>query len=177
MAVTKKERELTPSEGAELIYDLSARDGILGMDQVKDALLKIQPHQRSTHHIGVDNENWRLAITDTDWMLGLIEIRRAYNVVTVEIVIGSRRKLLCSGGDGTINHMADDLDEMIQKALESLKINAISTTVTDGSSNELEPTRAGIHPRPSIPGYTWSHTTMYSPFALRHTMVRTGGTQ
>ena len=77
--------------------------------------------------------------------------------------------------DGTINHIADDLDEMIQKALESLKINAISTTVTDGSY-ELEPTRAGIHPRPSIPGYTWSHTSIYSPFALRHIMVRTGGT-
>lgn len=107
-------------------------------------------------------------------MLGLIEIRRAYNVVTVEIVIGSRRNLLCSGGDGTINHMVDDLDELIQKALESLKINAINTTVTDGSY-ELESTRAGIHPVPSIPGYTWSHTSMYSPFSLRHTMVRTGG--
>lgn len=169
-----QERELTPYEIADISYDLSVRDGILGLDQVKDALRKIQPHQRSTHHIGVDYENWRLAITDTDWMLGLIEIRRAYNVVTVEIFIGSRRKLLCSGGDGTINHMVDDLDELIQKALESLKINAINTTVTDGSC-ELEPTRAGIHPVPSIPGYTWSHTSMYSPFALRHTMVRTGG--
>ena len=105
----------------------------------------------------------------------IADIRRDYNVVTVDIVIGSRRKLLCSGGDGTINHMADDLDEMIQKALESLKINAISTTVYEGS-RELGPERAGIHPAPSIPGYTLSHSSTYSPFALRHIMVRTGGT-
>lgn len=170
-----QERELTPHEIADISYDLSVRDGILGLDQVKDALRKIQPHQRSTLHIGVDYENWRLAVTDTDWMLGLIDIRRDYNVVTVDIVIGSRRKLLCSGGDGTINHMADDLDEMIQKALESLKINAISTTVYEGS-RELGPERAGIHPAPSIPGYTLSHSSTYSPFALRHIMVRTGGT-
>lgn len=170
-----QERELTPHEIADISYDLSVRDGILGLDQVKDALRKIQPHQRSTLHIGVDYENWRLAITDTDWMLGLIDIRRDYNVVTVDIVIGSRRKLLCSGGDCTINHMADDLDEMIQKALESLKINAISTTVYEGS-RELGPERAGIHPAPSIPGYTLSHSSTYSPFALRHIMVRTGGT-
>ena len=77
--------------------------------------------------------------------------------------------------DGTINHMADDLDEMIQKALESLKINTISTTVTDGSY-ELAPKRAGIHTAPSIPGYTWTHSSTYSPFVLRHTLVRTGGT-
>ena len=170
-----QERELTPHEIADISYDLSVRDGILGLDQVKDALRKIQSHQRSTHHIGVDYENWRLAITDTDWMLGLIHIRRDYNVVTVDIVIGSRRKLLCGGGDGTINHMADDLDEMIQKALESLKINAISTTVQEGS-RELGPERAGIHPAPSIPGYTLSHSSTYSPFVLRHTLVRTGGT-
>ena len=126
-----QERELTPYEIADISYDLSVRDGILGLDQVKDSLRKIQPHQRLIHHIGVDYENWRLAI----------------------------------------NHM---VDELIQKALESLKINAINTTVTDGSY-ELESTRAGIHPVPSIPGYTWSHTSMYSPFALRNTMVRTGG--
>ena len=129
-----QERELTPYEIADISYDLSVRDGILGLDKVKDSLRKIQPHRRSTHHIGVDYENWRLAI----------------------------------------NHMVDDLDDLIQKALESLKINAINTTVTDGSY-ELDPTRAGIHSVPSIPGYTWSHTSMYSPFVLRHTMVRTGG--
>ena len=139
-----QERELTPYEIADISYDLSVRDGILGLDQVKDSLRKIQPHQRLIHHIGVDYENWRLAITDTDWMLGLID-------------------------------MADDLDEMIQKALESLKINAISTTVYEGS-RELGPERAGIHPAPSIPGYTLSHSSTYSPFVLRHTLVRTGGT-
>lgn len=175
-----QERELTPYKIADISYDLSVRDGILGLDQVKDSLRKIQPHQRLIHHIGVDYENWRLAITDTDWMLGLIDIRRDYNVdavdtVTVDIVIGSRRKRLCSGGDGTINHMADDLYEMIQKALESLKINAISTTIYEGS-RELGPERAGIHPAPSIPGYTLSHSSTYSPFVLRHTLVRTGGT-
>ena len=68
-----QERELTPHEIADISYDLSVRDGILGLDQVKDALRKIQPHQRSTLHIGVDYENWRLAVTDTDWMLGLID--------------------------------------------------------------------------------------------------------
>ena len=34
MAVTKKERELTPSERAELIYDLSVRDGVLDLNGV-----------------------------------------------------------------------------------------------------------------------------------------------
>jgi hypothetical protein len=106
-----QERELTPYEIADIIYDLSVRDGILGLDQVKDVLRKIQTHQRSTHHIGVDYENWRLAI---------------------------------------------------------------STTVTDGSY-ELAAKRAGIHPYPRIPGYTWSHTSMYAPFAICHTLVRTGG--
>lgn len=170
----QQERELTPYEIADISYDLSVRDGILGLDQVKDSLRKIQPHRRSTHPIGVDYENWRLAITDTG-RLGLIEIRRSHNVVTTEIVIGSRRELLCSGGDGTINHIADSLDELIQKSLEALKINAISTTVYEGS-REMAPKRAGIHPVPSIPGYTWSYSSTYSPFALRHTMVWTGGT-
>ena len=107
-----QERELTPHEIADISYDLSVRDGILGLDQVKDALRKIQPHQRSTHHIGVDYENWLLAI---------------------------------------------------------------STTVTDGSY-ELAAKRAGCIPAPSIPGYTLSHSSTYSPFVLRHTLVRTGGT-
>ena len=76
--ITKQERELDNHEIADISYDLSVRDGILGLDQVKDVLRNSQPHQRSTHHIGVDYENWRLAITNTDWMLGLIEIRRTY---------------------------------------------------------------------------------------------------
>lgn len=169
-----QERELTPYEIADIIYDLSVRDGILGLDQVKDALRKIHPHRRSTHPIGVDYENWRLAITDTG-RLGLIEVKRSQDTITASIVIGSRRGLLASGGVYTINHIADGLDELIQKALESLKINAISTTVYEGS-RELAPKRAGIHPVPSIPGYTWSHTSTYAPFVLRHTMVWTGGT-
>ena len=108
----QQERELTPYEIADVSYDLSVRDGILGLDQVKDVLRNSQPSHYSTHTIGVDYENWRLAI---------------------------------------------------------------STTVTDGSY-ELEPKRAGIHPAPSIPGYTWSRTSTYAPFVLCHTMVWTGGT-
>lgn len=169
----QQERELTPYEIADISYDLSVCDCILGLDQVKDALRNSQPNRRSTHPIGVDYDNWRLAITDTG-QLGLIEIRRSHNIVTTEIVIGSRREALCSGGDGTINHIVDNLEELIQKSLEALKINAISTTVYEGS-RELAPKRAGIHPVPSIPGYTWSHTTTYASFVLCHTLVWTGG--
>ena len=107
----QQERELTPYEISDISYDLSVRDGILGLDQVKDVLRNSQPSHYSTHTIGVDYENWRLAI---------------------------------------------------------------STTVTDGSY-ELAAKRAGIHPYPRIPGYTWSHTSMYAPFAICHTLVRTGG--
>ena len=170
----QQERELTPYEIADVSYDLSVRDGILGLDQVKDALRNSQPNHRSTHPIGVDYENWRLAITDR-YRLGLIEFKRSQGMVTAEIVVGSHRGLLASGGDGVIDRIVDDLDELIQTALESLKINAISTTVYEGS-RELEPKRAGIHPAPSIPGYTWSRTSTYAPFVLCHTMVWTGGT-
>ena len=173
MAVTKKERELTPSERAELIYDLSVRDGILGLDQVKDVLRNSQPSHFSTHPIGVDYDNWRLAITHTD-RLGHIEINRSQGVVSVDIVIGSHRTQLASAGDRAVHYIADDLGELIRTPLEALKIYAICTSVNDGW-RELKARQAGIHPVPSIPGYTWSHSSLSEPFVLHHTLVRDGG--
>ncbi len=73
--ITKQERELAKHEIADISYDLSVRDGILGLDKVKDVLRNRQPSDYSTHPIGVDYDNWRLAITHTD-RLGHIEINR-----------------------------------------------------------------------------------------------------
>ena len=45
----QQERELTPYEISDISYDLSVRDGILGLDQVKDVLRNSQPSHYSTH--------------------------------------------------------------------------------------------------------------------------------
>lgn len=54
MAVTKKERELTPSERAELIYDLSVRDGVLGLNGVVAELRHCKSDSTRTFPIGID---------------------------------------------------------------------------------------------------------------------------
>lgn len=173
--ITKQERELAKHEIADISYDLSVRDGILGLDKVKDVLRNSQPSDYSTHPIGVDYDNWRLAITHTD-RLGHIEINRSQGVVSVDIVIGSHRTQLASAGDRAVHYIADDLGELIRTPLEALKIYAICTSA-DGGCRELTARRAGIHPVPSIPGYIWSHSSLSEPFVLRHTFVRDGGTR
>lgn len=172
--ITKQERELAKHEIADISYDLSVRDGILGLDQVKDVLRNSQPSHCSTHTIGVDYDNWRLAITQTD-RLGHIEINRSHGAVSVDIVIGGHRTQLASAGDRAVHYIADDLGELIRTPLEALKIYAICTCVDDGW-REIKSSQAGIHPAPSIPGYTWSHSSLSEPFVLRHTFVRDGGT-
>lgn len=117
--ITKQERELAKHEIADISYDLSVRDGILGLDQVKDVLRNSQPSDYSTHSIGVDYDNWRLAITHTD-RLGHIEINRSQGVVSVDIVIGSHRTQLASAGDRDVHYIADDLGELIRTPLEAL---------------------------------------------------------
>ena len=52
MAVTKKERELTHSERAELIYDLSVRDGVLGPNGVVAELRHCKSDATRTFPIG-----------------------------------------------------------------------------------------------------------------------------
>ena len=54
MAVTKKERELTPSERAELIYDLSVRDGVLGLNWVVSELRHCKSDATRTFPSGID---------------------------------------------------------------------------------------------------------------------------
>lgn len=171
--ITKQERELAKHEIADISYDLSVRDGILGLDQVKDVLRNSQPSHYSTHTIGVDYDNWRLAITHTD-RVGHIEINRSHGAVSVDIVIGGHRTHLAVSGDRAVHYIADDLGELIRKPLEALKIYAVCTSVGDGW-REMRSRRAGIHPAPSIPGYTWSHSSLSEPFVLRHTFVRDGG--
>lgn len=177
--ITKQERELAKHEIADISYDLSVRDGILGLDQVKDVLSNSQPSHHSTHTIGVDYDNWRLAITQTD-RLGHIEINRSQGAVSVDIVIGGHRSQIASAldvaGDRTVHYIADDLGELIRTPLEALKIYAICTSVDDGW-REMKARQSGIHPAPSIPGYTWSHSSLSEPFVLHHTLVRDGGDQ
>ena len=198
--ITKQEREMAKHEIADISYDLSVRDGILGLDQVKDVLRKSQPSHHSTHTIGVDYDNWRLAITQTD-RLGHIEINRSHGAVSVDIVIGGHRAHLSVAGDSAVHYIADDLGELIRTPLEALKVYAICTSVhyiadnlgelirtplgafkiyasctsVDDGRRELKARRAGIHPVPSIPGYTWSHSSLSEPFVLHHTLVRDGG--
>ena len=119
--ITKQERELAKHEIADISYDLSVRDGILGLDQVKDVLRNSQPSDYSTHPIGVHYDNWRLAITQTD-RLGHIEINRSQGVVSVDIVIGGHRSQIASAGDRAVHYIADDLGELIRTPLEALKI-------------------------------------------------------
>ena len=176
--ITKQERELAKHEIADISYDLSVRDGILGLDKVKDVLRNSKPSHHSTHSIGVDYDNWRLAITQTD-RLGHIEINRSHGAVSVDIVIGGHRSQIASAldvaGDRAVHYIADDLGETIRTPLEALKIYAICTCVDDGW-REIKSRQAGIHPAPSIPGYTWSSSSISEPFVLRHTFVRDGGT-
>ena len=47
--ITKQERELAKHEIADISYDLSVRDGILGLDQVKAVLRKSKPSHHSNH--------------------------------------------------------------------------------------------------------------------------------
>lgn len=173
--ITKQEREMAKHEIADISYDLSVRDGILGLDKVKDVLRNSQPSHYSTHTIGVDYDNWRLAITHTD-RLGHIEINRSHGAVSVDLVIGGHRTHLAVAGDSAVHYIADDLGELIRTPLEALKIYAICTFVDDGW-REIKSSQAGIHPAPSIPGYTWSHSSLSEPFVLRHTLVRDGGDQ
>ena len=171
--ITKQERELTKHEIADISYDLSVRDGILGLDQVKDVLRNSQPSHNSTHTIGVDYDNWRLAVIQTD-RLGQIEINRSHGSVRVYLVIGGHRANLAVDSDSAVHDIADDLGELIRTPLEALKIYAICTSVYDGW-REIKSRRAGIHPVPSVPGYIWSHSSLSEPFLLRHTFVRDGG--
>ena len=60
MAVTKKERELTHSERAELIYDLSVRDGVLGLNGVVAELRHCKSDATRTFPIGIDWNVWSL---------------------------------------------------------------------------------------------------------------------
>lgn len=127
MAVTKKEREPSPSERAELIYELSARDGVMGLNRVVAELRHCKSDMTRTFPIGIDLKEWRLAITHTD-QIGHLEVSRRIGIFWVELTLGGSTHEIAPEEQRNVDRLIDRLDEEVCRCLDKLKIAVFSTS-------------------------------------------------
>lgn len=170
MAVTKKERELTPSERAELIYDLSARDGVLGLNGVVAELRHCKSDSTRTFPIGINWDEWRLAITHTD-QIGHLELSRRMGIFWVELTLGGHTREIAPEEQRNVDRLIDQLDEEVRRCLGRLKIEVFSTSHRS-KDRGLIGREAGLHGPQPKPGYQLLLSSMSWPYHITHEYER-----
>ena len=172
MAVTKKERELTPSERAELIYDLSVRDGILGLNGVVAELRHCKSDTTRTFPIGINWDEWRLAITYTD-QIGHIELSRRMGIFWLELTLVGTTREIAPEDHRNVDRLIERLDEEVRRCLGALKIAVFSTSHRVKGRGLTGPGRqAGLHGPQPQPGYRLLLLSMSWPYHLLHEYER-----
>jgi len=170
MAVTKKERELTPSERAELIYDLSVCDGVLGLNWVIAELRHCKSGMTRTFPIGIDWNEWRLAITHTD-RIGHIELSRRMGIFWVYLNLGGSTHEIALEEQRNVDRLIDRLDEEVRRCLDKLKIAVFSTSYR-AKGRGLIDRQVGLHGPQPKPGYRLLLSNMSWPYHLTHEYER-----
>lgn len=170
MAVTKKERELTPSERAELIYDLSVRDGVLGLNGVVAELRHCKSDATRIFPIGIDWNEWRLGVTNTD-QIGHLDVSRRMGIFWVELTLGGSTHEIAPEDHRNVDRLIYRLDEEVRRCLGALKVATFSTSHR-AKDRGLISRQVGLHGPQPKPGYQLLLSSMSWPYHLTHEYER-----
>lgn len=170
MAVTHRERELTPSERAELIYDLSVRDGVLGLNEVIAELRHCKSDMVRAFPVGINWDKWRLAITHTD-QIGFLELRRERGIFHVELNLGDHPRVIAVEDHRSVDRLIDRLDEEVRRWLDKLKVAVFSTSHRARDRGLIE-RQTGLHVPQPPQGYRLLLSRVRHPYHLMHEYER-----